>query len=359
MVKEAINFILSEVIEPALDSNILDKQYKNKVQNSKNLIKHFMKTGDLFKYLSRFKDSHGSGNDELYNAMKEANLKTFEDIYPIFKEKFKNKLDNITTLDDFIIGKKYSSYNIAIFSQMYNVQPGIYLIGDEPKYEAIFIKATLEDGSYANEWLIEDEELKYYMYALRENYNPEYKYNRAIINSDNIPIYVFIKEGTVCTLNGIYKYLEYVTEEDGRKWFRLKKINSIDTEKVMTKEEFDNELYKKVTQLKKAKRNTIEGRKDKPYVGVENPIKVQTVVTEYKRDPNVIYEVLKRANGICEMCNQDAPFIRKSDGTPYLEVHHIKPLSDGGSDTVNNTIAICPNCHAKAHYGVVEEEFNT
>ncbi|TOJ58505.1 hypothetical protein CGI36_22670 [Vibrio parahaemolyticus] len=27
------------------------------------------------------------------------------------------------------------------------------------------------------------------------------------------------------------------------------------------------------------------------------------------------------------------------------------PLKDGGSDTVENVKALCPNCHREAHYG--------
>jgi 5-methylcytosine-specific restriction protein A len=61
--------------------------------------------------------------------------------------------------------------------------------------------------------------------------------------------------------------------------------------------------------------------------------------------------VLERASGICEQCNEDAPFKRKKDGTPYLEVHHRIPLSEGGFDTVGNAIAVCPNCHRELHYG--------
>lgn len=33
------------------------------------------------------------------------------------------------------------------------------------------------------------------------------------------------------------------------------------------------------------------------------------------------------------------------------EVHHKVPLSAGGDDTVENAIALCPNCHRKAHFG--------
>lgn len=71
----------------------------------------------------------------------------------------------------------------------------------------------------------------------------------------------------------------------------------------------------------------------------------------FKRNPDVIAEVLIRADGVCEQCDQHAPFKRASDGTPFLEVHHIIRLADGGEDTVDNTIAVCPNCHRELHYG--------
>jgi len=34
---------------------------------------------------------------------------------------------------------------------------------------------------------------------------------------------------------------------------------------------------------------------------------------------------------------------------PYLEVHHIIWLSKGGDDDIDNTVALCPNCHKKMH----------
>jgi 5-methylcytosine-specific restriction protein A len=71
----------------------------------------------------------------------------------------------------------------------------------------------------------------------------------------------------------------------------------------------------------------------------------------FQRNPDVVAEVLTRANGVCECCKQRAPFSRASDGSPYLEVHHKIFLSDGGEDTVGNAEALCPNCHRKKHYG--------
>ncbi|MGH7950580.1 MAG: HNH endonuclease [Limisphaerales bacterium] len=81
------------------------------------------------------------------------------------------------------------------------------------------------------------------------------------------------------------------------------------------------------------------------------PERVQIVSLGFRRNADVIVAVLKRANGICERCKKNAPFNRKSDGTPFLEVHHRKTLAEGGEDTVENAIALCPNCHREAHYG--------
>lgn len=66
------------------------------------------------------------------------------------------------------------------------------------------------------------------------------------------------------------------------------------------------------------------------------------------RSAEVVKETKRRANGICQLCNQPAPFIDKN-GDPYLEVHHIIWLSRGGKDTTENTAALCPNCHTRMH----------
>ena len=59
----------------------------------------------------------------------------------------------------------------------------------------------------------------------------------------------------------------------------------------------------------------------------------RTITTNaFVRSANVVKETRKRANGVCQYCNQPAPFLDKK-GTPYLEVHHIVWLSLGGEDS--------------------------
>lgn len=79
----------------------------------------------------------------------------------------------------------------------------------------------------------------------------------------------------------------------------------------------------------------------------------QNVVSKiFVRNPDVVAEVLIRSGGICQGCKNTAPFLRASDNTPYLEVHHRVPLSKGGEDTVENALALCPNCHRERHFGI-------
>ena len=90
-----------------------------------------------------------------------------------------------------------------------------------------------------------------------------------------------------------------------------------------------------------------------------DPMPKSTTVTAtvYLRNPDVVATVLVRAGNTCEGCAKPAPFLRLSNGSPYLEVHHKHRLADLGPDTVENAIALCPNCHREAHHGVEREKF--
>ena len=90
--------------------------------------------------------------------------------------------------------------------------------------------------------------------------------------------------------------------------------------------------------------------------GISEPQVVEGVRKAYVRDPEVRAWVRQEAKGICEGCGQDAPF--EMDGTPFLEVHHVKHLAYGGSDLVTNAVALCPNCHRRCHHSSDRETFS-
>jgi 5-methylcytosine-specific restriction protein A len=77
----------------------------------------------------------------------------------------------------------------------------------------------------------------------------------------------------------------------------------------------------------------------------------------YDRGRAIRLYVQKRANGKCEGCGMSAPFTTAS-GKPYLEVHHIRRPSDSGPDHPQWVVAVCANCHRRAHYAADSIDFN-
>jgi 5-methylcytosine-specific restriction protein A len=73
------------------------------------------------------------------------------------------------------------------------------------------------------------------------------------------------------------------------------------------------------------------------------------VVSEVFDGDRIVSEYAQRkADGICQLCTMPAPF-RGRNGEPFLEIHHIIPLAEGGQDIIENVAALCPNCHRKMH----------
>jgi 5-methylcytosine-specific restriction endonuclease McrA len=88
--------------------------------------------------------------------------------------------------------------------------------------------------------------------------------------------------------------------------------------------------------------------------GNRTPQQVRTTSYQFVRDPAVVAFALQVAKGVCGDCEKPAPFDSKRTGLPYLEVHHKKTLAAGGEDTIDNVIALCPNCHRKRHHGAAD-----
>jgi 5-methylcytosine-specific restriction enzyme A len=78
-----------------------------------------------------------------------------------------------------------------------------------------------------------------------------------------------------------------------------------------------------------------------------------SAISVHLGDPYVAELAKRRAQGHCQLCGEPAPF-RAKGGRPFLEVHHIHWLSRGGTDTPENTAAVCPNCHRRLH--VLDQE---
>lgn len=72
---------------------------------------------------------------------------------------------------------------------------------------------------------------------------------------------------------------------------------------------------------------------------------------KYQRDPETfkrygtrwrkIRKKYMSQNPLCILCE------RMGKLTPAEEVHHIKPLSNGGTHNENNLMSLCKSCHSK------------
>ncbi|MFT8309366.1 HNH endonuclease signature motif containing protein [Acetobacter malorum] len=86
------------------------------------------------------------------------------------------------------------------------------------------------------------------------------------------------------------------------------------------------------------------------------PVAAPVMVYRFVRNPYVVAWVLQQSDGNCEACGATAPFLAE-DGLPFLEVHHVRPLSEGGPDNVDNAAALCPNCHRRLHHSVDRNDY--
>ena len=124
-------------------------------------------------------------------------------------------------------------------------------------------------------------------------------------------------------------------------------VQSIDKSEISIDKSIIDKNYEK--KVKKIRKLSVEELEEKArQTQSSNPSRRCTTSQTYERNPYVTEFAKRRANGVCELCNQVAPFTNKQN-EPYLETHHIEWLSNGGSDTIENTVALCPNCHKKMH----------
>jgi len=99
---------------------------------------------------------------------------------------------------------------------------------------------------------------------------------------------------------------------------------------------------------KKARKMNMEDLRKRAKSARKVSSRREGIITAYERDTYIAEYVKRCARGVCQLCEDSAPFQNKL-GEPYLETHHIVWLARGGEDSIDNTVALCPNCHKKMH----------
>ena len=90
--------------------------------------------------------------------------------------------------------------------------------------------------------------------------------------------------------------------------------------------------------------------------GNYRPVQYTSQTVQYRRNEYVATDAKRRAKGKCQLCG-GMPFYDKNNNT-YLEVHHIVWLSKGGADSLENVVALCPNCHRKMHVNPGDDDID-
>lgn len=68
----------------------------------------------------------------------------------------------------------------------------------------------------------------------------------------------------------------------------------------------------------------------------------------------------KLYNYSCQICGFHSEYVRRNGKPGYiLEVDHIIPKSEGGTEKASNLWALCPNCHSKKTRGIIKIETNS
>lgn len=84
-------------------------------------------------------------------------------------------------------------------------------------------------------------------------------------------------------------------------------------------------------------------------------------ILTYPRKKEESLEAKRRSNWQCELNSNHITFISNANKKPYMEAHHLIPMSaqdyfDYTLDFADNIVCLCPNCHRKIHHATDEEK---
>jgi len=221
------------------------------------------------------------------------------------------------------------------------------------KTNTLVLVANHTKSLYEDEWKLDT--MNYTGMGSKGDQSLEFAQNKTLVESNENGVNVHFFEvftDKVYTYQGQVvlsdkPFQEQQDDEDGNLrgvWiFPLKRKDG--STPLIPRVSLDKTLERKV---RKSSTLSLDELKSRASKSTAKPGSRISTTTTYQRDPNVVNYTLKRANGICELCEQPAPF-KKKNGDPYLEVHHVVQLANDGDDTIENAVALCPNCHRKMH----------
>lgn len=207
---------------------------------------------------------------------------------------------------------------------------------------------------YDDRW--EDDVLHYTGMGSKGDQSLSFMQNKTLAQSETNGVNVFLfevfKERQYTYIGQVHladkPYEESQLDEDNsnrRVWVFPLKLIGQNVHAAIDKNALE-ELYS--MKAKEARRLSDDELKKRAQATPKQRGQRNATVIQHDRSPWISEYAKRRAKGACQLCLQPAPF-SNAKGEPYLETHHIIWLAKGGEDSIENTVALCPNCHRKMH----------
>jgi predicted HNH restriction endonuclease len=80
---------------------------------------------------------------------------------------------------------------------------------------------------------------------------------------------------------------------------------------------------------------------------------IEKKISTIKRYQKIVEDIKLKYDSKCQISDCQHTF-KKENGENYSEGHHLKPLSQGGSQNESNLVILCANHHRMFHYASIE-----
>ena len=305
----------------------------------------------MYEHFLKFKGGNHKYADD-FAFLEEYGILSNESLSDYLKLHYADELNNYCGIEDLIIGNVYSNSEIANTFKCSNMGG----MRRSKETNSLVLIAKHNNPLYDDQWT-EDGILNYTGMGTEGDQSIEFAQNKTltIAQREGIKVYLFESykdneyyyDGEVVLAAPPFQAEELDANGKLRKVvkFPLKKVNS-STSILVDIKDIEKSEQEKIKEVRKYDVNEIKKRAK---TAESTNVTTKEVKTTYRERNQYIAEYTKeRANGICDLCGEEAPFKDKT-GRPYLESHHVITLAEDGPDAIFNTVAICPNCHRKIH----------
>lgn len=244
----------------------------------------------------------------------------------------------IQSKDGRIIGEYLPNGNIKVFKGSFFRNFEVNSIRLNVKNERLYL---INNGYIVNHQLTKDYIFNNPSIAISTLLGRMETGNQAFVTMDNIEL------GSYLEIDSIAAYeqnrgLSYLSDE-------VVKItkNKIEEKKLVDEDDEDG-----LISTANIEKEVIVEASYKP---IKRPNKIDSKRLLFERNPEKAKKSIILADYKCELNESHVTFLTKN-GKPYMEAHHLIPLSaqtyfTNSLDVDANIICLCPNCHRKLHYG--------